>query len=51
MKYHEIKDNIKKLKDELENLEEAAETIEEAMGDPLKLFVGECLVEVDEEAA
>ena len=51
MKYHETKESIKKIKEELENLEEAAETIEEAMGDPLKLFVGECLVEVDEEAA
>ena len=25
--------------------------IEEAMGDPLKLFIGECLVDVDEDAA
>ena len=42
---------IKTLKDELENLQSAADMIEEAMGDPLKLFVGECLIEVDEEAA
>ena len=51
MKYHEVKENIKKLKDELENLEDAAGMIEEAMGDPLKLFIGECLIEVDEDAA
>ena len=25
--------------------------IEESMGEPLKLFIGECLVEVDEDAA
>ena len=51
MKFHQVKEDIKKLKDELENLEDAASMIEEAMGDPLKLFIGECLVEVDEEAA
>ena len=51
MRYHEVKESIKALKKELEDLEDAASTIEEAMGDPLKLFVGECLVEVDEDAA
>ena len=37
------------MKDELENLQDAASLIEEAMGDPLKLFIGECLIEVDED--
>ena len=49
--YHFVKEDIKKLKDELENLEDAAGQIEEAMGDPLKLFIGECLIDVDEDAA
>jgi len=51
MKYHQLKEDIKQLKDELETLEDAGLMIEEAMGDPLKLFVGECLIEVDEDAA
>ena len=51
MKYHIVKQDIKALKDELENLQDAGSMIEEAMGDPLKLFIGECLVEVDEDAA
>ena len=51
MKYHIVKQEIKALKDELENLQDAGSMIEEAMGDPLKLFIGECLVDVDEEAA
>ena len=48
---HITKQEIKALKDELENLQDAGSMIEESMGDPLKLFVGECLVEVDEDAA
>ena len=51
MKFHGMKDEIKKLKDELENLQDAGSTIEEAMGDPLKLFVGECFIDIDEDAA
>ena len=51
MKYNEIKGDIKKIKDELENLQDAQSTVEEAMGDPLKLFVGEALIDVDEDAA
>ena len=51
MKYNEKKIEIKALKDELENLQDAMSSIEEAMGDPLKLFIGEALIDVDEDAA
>ena len=51
LKYHMIRQDIKALKEELENLQDAGSMIEEAMGDPLKLFIGECLVDVDEDAA
>ena len=39
------------LKDELENLVDAGAAIEEAMGDPLKLFIGEALIDVEEDTA
>ena len=51
MKYHILKDDIKKIKEQLENLQDAGSMIEESMGDPLKLFVGECLIDVDEDSA
>ena len=51
MKFHQLKFDIKALKDKLQNLQDAGDAIEEAMGDSMKLFVGECLVEVDEDAA
>ena len=51
MKYFLLKDEIKKLKEELENLVDAGSMIEEAMGDPVKLFIGEALIDVDEEQA
>ena len=51
MKYHQVKDEIKKLKDELENLVDAQSVIEESMGDPLKLFIGEAFIDVDEDQA
>ena len=51
LKYNENKFDIKKIKDELENLQDAEGMVEEAMGDPLKLFIGEALIEVDEDAA
>ena len=51
VKYHTVKMEIKALKDELENLQDAGSMIEESMGEPLKLFIGECLVDIDEEAA
>ena len=50
-KYNELQFDIKKLKHELENLQDAEGAVEEAMGDPLKLFIGEALIEVDDEAA
>lgn len=51
MKQHELKDDIKKLKEELDNLEDATMMIEESMGEDLKLFVGEAMIEVDEDRA
>ena len=51
MKHNETKIEIKALKDELENLQDAISSVEEAMGDPLKLFIGEALISVDEDAA
>jgi hypothetical protein len=51
MKYFLLKDEIKKLKEELENLVDAGSMIEEAMGDPVKLFIGEALIDVDEKRA
>ena len=51
MKFNETKIEIKALKDELENLQDAMSSIEESMGDPLKLFIGEALISVDEDAA
>ena len=47
---HQLKFDIKKTKDEIENLQDAASMVEEAMGDPIKLFIGDALVDVDEEA-
>ena len=51
MRYHQSKQEIKALKEELENLIDAGSAIEEAMGDPLKLFIGEALIDVDESTA
>ena len=51
MKYHQVKAEIKTLKDELENLVDAQSLIEESMGDPLKLFIGEAFIAVDEDQA
>ena len=51
MKFNEKRIEIKALKDELENLQDAMSSIEESMGDPLKLFIGEALIDVDEDAA
>jgi hypothetical protein len=51
MKAHELRGDIKKLKDELDALEDASQMIEESFGEGLKLFVGESLIDVDEETA
>ncbi len=51
MKSHEIKRDIKKLKEELDALEDASQMIEESFGEGLKLFIGEAMVDVDEETA
>lgn len=51
MKYNDVKENIKKLKEELDNLEDAQMQVDEAMGEDLKLFLGEAFISVDEDAA
>ena len=51
MKAHELKRDIKKLKDELDALEDASQMIEESFGEGLKLFIGESLVDADEDTA
>ena len=51
MRYHEVKDDIKKIKEDIENLDDATQQIEESLGDELKLFLGECFVTVDEDGA
>ena len=51
MKFTALKDELKGLKDELENLVDAGSAIEESMGDPLKLFIGEAFISVDEDQA
>lgn len=51
MKVHELRDDIKKIKEELDALEDASQMIEESFGEGLKLFIGEALVDVDEDTA
>ena len=51
MHAHDLRDQIKKLKDELDALQDAQQLIEESFGEGLKLFIGEALVDVDEETA
>ena len=53
MKYHDVKDEIKKLKEEIDNLVDAAQQVEEALGEEgaLKLFMGEAFIAVDDEQA
>lgn len=53
MKYHDMKDDIKKLKEEIENLADAQQQVEEALGEEgaLKLFLGEAFIAVDDDAA
>ena len=51
MKAHELRRDIKKVKDELDALQDAQQMIEESFGEGLKLFIGEALVDVDEDTA
>ena len=51
LKVHELRGEIKKMKEETDNLEDAQGLVDEAMGDELKLFLGECFVTVSEEQA
>lgn len=51
MRAHDLRGHIKKLKDELDALQDAQQLIEESFGEGLKLFIGEALVDVDEETA
>ena len=53
MKYHDLKDDIKKLKEELDNFVDAIGAIDETLGEDgaLKLFLGESMVAVNDEAA
>ena len=53
MKFHDLKEDIAKLKEELNNFVDAAAAIEETLGEDgaLKLFLGESMVAVNDEAA
>jgi len=51
MRAHDLRDFIKKLRDELDALQDAQQLIEESFGEGLKLFIGEALIDVDEETA
>ena len=51
MRAHDLRGQIKRLKDELDALQDAQQLIEESFGEGLKLFIGEALVDVDEETA
>ena len=53
MKYHDMKEDIKKLKEEMDNFVDAVGAIDETLGEPdsLKLFLGEAMVAVDDQAA
>lgn len=51
MRAHDLRGTIKKITDELDALQDAQQLIEESFGEGLKLFIGEALVDVDEETA
>lgn len=51
MRYQELKADKKKKQDQLDALEDAENLIEEAMGEGLKVFIGEVLIDVDEDVA
>lgn len=53
MKYTDLKEEVKKLKEEQDNFIDAISAIEETLGEEghLKLFLGEAMVAVNDEAA
>ena len=53
MRYTDLKDEVKKLKEEMDNFVDAIAACEETLGEEgaLKLFLGEAMVSVSEEAA
>ena len=53
MKFHDAQEEIKKIKEELDNLVDAVGAIDETFGEEnsLKLFLGEAMVSVNEDAA
>lgn len=51
MRAHDLRRDIKRLTDELDALQDAQQLIEESFGEGLKLFIGEALIDVDEETA
>jgi prefoldin subunit 4 len=51
MQAHDLRREVKKLRDDLDALQDAQQLIEESFGEGLKLFIGETLIDVDEETA
>jgi len=51
MRAHDLRGTIKRVTDEIDALQDAQQLIEESFGEGLKLFIGEALVDVDEETA
>ena len=51
MRTHDLRRDIKKLRDDLDALQDAQQLIEESFGEGLKLFIGEALIDVDEDTA
>ena len=53
LKYHDLKQDITKLKEDMDNFVDAVGAIDETLGEDgaLKLFLGEAMVAVDDEAA
>ena len=53
MKYQDLKEDIKNIKEELDNFVDAVGAIDETLGEDgaLKLFLGEAMVSVTDEAA
>ena len=51
MRTHDLRRDIKKLRDDLDAIQDAQQLIEESFGEGLKLFIGEALIDVDEDTA